>query len=67
MNQSKFITSQEVATELGVSKSHAYKVMRELNKELKSKGFMIIAGRVSRLFFEEKFYGIKEVTTNAII
>lgn len=56
---SKFITSSEVALELGVSKSHAYKIMRELNNELKAKNFMVIAGKVSRKFFEEKFYGMK--------
>lgn len=60
MKNTKFITPSEVALELGVSKSFAYKVIRQLNEELKQQGFMIIAGKVSRAFYEEKFYGLKE-------
>ena len=60
MEKSKFITSIEVAQELGVSQSFAYKVVRQLNDELKRKGFMTVSGKVSRTFYEEKFYGMKE-------
>jgi hypothetical protein len=31
--------------------------MRELNKELKGKGFITIAGKVPYKFFSEKWYG----------
>lgn len=34
----------DVAKELGISVSHAYKIMQQLNKELKEKGYMTIAG-----------------------
>ncbi len=61
MQKSKFITSSEVAQELGVSQSFAYKVVRQLNEELRNKGFMVVSGKVSRAFYEEKFYGLKEV------
>lgn len=60
MIKTKFITPTEIAQELGVSKSFAYKIVRQLNDELKNKGFMIIAGKVSRVYYEEKFYGLKE-------
>ncbi|KAF5076790.1 hypothetical protein DSECCO2_157260 [anaerobic digester metagenome] len=60
MQKSKFITSEEVANELGVSKSFAYKVVRQLNDELRHKGFMTVSGKVSRLYYEEKFYGLRE-------
>ncbi len=60
MEKSKFITAEEMSKELGVSKPFAYKVVRKLNDELKSKGFMIVSGKVSRVYYEEKFYGIKE-------
>ena len=53
-----FMNVTEVAKELGISESHAYKIMRKLNTELKEKGYMTIAGRVNRKFFMEKFcYG----------
>ncbi len=60
MEKKKFITPEEVAEELGISKSHAYKILRELNKELKAMGFITISGKVSRVYFEEKFYGLRE-------
>ncbi|MFI3226281.1 MAG: hypothetical protein R3Y09_02615 [Clostridia bacterium] len=60
MDTNKFITSDEVAIELGVSKSQAYKILQKLNAELREKDFFTIAGKVSRQFFEEKFYGFKE-------
>ena len=30
----------------------------QMNEELEAKGFLTIAGRVSRKYYEEKFYGI---------
>lgn len=54
-----FVHAEEIANDLGVSKPYAYKLVRELNNELKSKGFITIAGRVSRQYYEEKFYGLK--------
>jgi hypothetical protein len=56
MNQQLFVNAAEVAKTLQVSKPHAYKLVRELNEELQQKGYLIIAGRVSRRFFEEKFF-----------
>ena len=48
----------QVARELGISKSHAYKVIHNLNAELREKGYLTISGRVNRNFFMEKFcYG----------
>lgn len=60
MNQKMFISAEEMAKELGISKSFAYKLMREMNEELQKKGFLTIAGRVSRKYFEEKFYGMEK-------
>lgn len=48
---------EDVARELDVSKSYAYKVIRQLNKELKEKGFITIAGRINRQYFNERIYG----------
>jgi len=58
VGQEGFITAKEVAELLGISKSKAYAIIRELNEELSAKGFITVAGRVSRKFFEEKFYGV---------
>lgn len=58
VEQEVFITAKEVAELLGISKSKAYAIIRGLNEELSAKGFITVAGRVSRKFFEEKFYGV---------
>ncbi|MCB7305851.1 MarR family transcriptional regulator [Bariatricus massiliensis] len=58
MNNTLFVTAREIAEELGISKPFAYKLVRPMNEELEAKGFLTIAGRVSRKYYEEKFYGI---------
>lgn len=49
--------ADEVAEELDVSKAYAYKIIRQLNDELSAKGFITVAGRVSRQYFSERIYG----------
>lgn len=34
--------------------------MQIFNKELKAKGYMVIRGKISREYFEERFYGMKD-------
>ncbi|MCR3759209.1 transcriptional regulator [Clostridium felsineum] len=41
---------------LEVSKSKAYAIIQSLNKELKDKGYITVAGRVPAKFFQEKYY-----------
>ena len=55
VEKQSFMRAEDVAKELEVSVSHAYKIMRKLNAELKAKGYMTIAGRVNRKYFLEKF------------
>ena len=42
---------------LSVSKPYAYKLIKKLNDELKEQGFITIAGRVNRQYFQERLYG----------
>ena len=60
MSKDLFIHAAEVAEALGISRPYAYKLVREMNEELKQKGFITIPGRVSRRYFEEKFYGLRD-------
>lgn len=55
--ENKFIRADDVARELDVSKPYAYTLIRQLNEELKAKGFVTIAGRVNRQYFYERLYG----------
>ena len=52
-----YITAEEAAEILGVSRGYAYKIIRGLNNELKEKGYRVISGKVPTKYFEEKFYG----------
>lgn len=54
MAEQSFMRVEEVAQELGVSKSYAYKIVQKLNQELKEKGYLTILGRVNRKYFQEK-------------
>ena len=55
MADKKLMSAAEVAEQLGVSKAYAYKVIRKLNEELEADGKLIIAGRVCRAYFEQRF------------
>lgn len=56
--EKNFMTVEEVAEELKVSKSYAYKVVRELNAEMRELGYLTISGRVNISFFRKKLcYG----------
>lgn len=57
MNLNYMMTANDVAKELGVSKGHAYKMIRQLNDELHNSGFMVISGKIPRAYWEKKFYG----------
>lgn len=46
---------KEVAKILNCCLGHGYKVIRELNAELKKQGYMIHRGRVPKKYFEERF------------
>ena len=51
---SDVIRVSEAADRLGCSERKAYVILRELNKELKEKGYITIAGRVPRSYFEKR-------------
>ncbi|MCR5024310.1 MAG: hypothetical protein K6A90_08280 [Lachnospiraceae bacterium] len=57
MTERMFMKADEVAEVLEVSKPYAYKLIRQMNKELKAKGCLVIAGRVDRRYFYDNFYG----------
>ena len=59
MADKMFLRVEDVAEEMGVSISYAYKLIRKLNKELKATGCITIPGIIDRKFFHEKFYSTK--------
>lgn len=57
MENKKFLNANDVAEYMEVSVPKAYKIIRRLNEELVAQGYLVVAGRVSRTYFEEKIYG----------
>lgn len=57
MENKRFLNVDDVAQYLDISVPTAYKIIRQLNKELVEKGYLTVSGRVSRTYFEQKVYG----------
>jgi len=57
METKNFLTASDVAGYMDISVPTAYKIIHQLNDELKSQGYITISGKVSRCFFESKVYG----------
>ncbi len=57
--RAQFITAQEVAEILGISRSKSYQIIRQMNKELKAQGYITIAGKCPAQYFKQKFYGFQ--------
>lgn len=54
MGSQTFMSVDEVAKELGVSKSYAYRVVKQLNEELMQLGYLTVTGRVNTQYFRKK-------------
>lgn len=49
-----FMTADEVAREMNVSKAYAYKIIQRLNREMQELGYLTVSGKVNRKFFMRK-------------
>ena len=62
MNEKLYYSAADIAAMLGISMGKSYKILREMNGELASKGFLTIPGKIPAAYFKEKWYGAaKEV------
>lgn len=66
-NQTIYITAAELAKVMGVSNGHAYKLIREMNAELKKQGYLTIAGKLPRAYLEKCLYGFSVAKGGATI
>ena len=60
MSEKLFIYAKEVAEDLEVSMSKAYKLIHAWNEELAAKGYTTVRGRVSRQYYLERMYGLAD-------
>ncbi len=56
MGENNFMTAEDVAQELGISKAYAYKIIRVLNSELEKLGYRTIGAKVNRQYFRERYF-----------
>lgn len=55
MENSIFLTVTDIMALLGVKESKAYAIIKTLNGELNDHGYMTVAGKVNRAYFEQRF------------
>ena len=60
-DNSIFMRVDEVAKVLDVSESYAYKIMKQLNKEITEKNKIVVSGRVNRKYFYERIDYINKI------
>lgn len=53
-----YYTVNEVQEMLGISRGHAYKLIKNLNQQLSQRGFIVIAGKIPKKYFAEHYYGM---------
>lgn len=56
MENKRFLNVNDAADYLDISVPTAYKIIRRLNDELSKMGYLMVSGRVSKIFFEQKVY-----------
>lgn len=52
----KFLTAKDLRNILGMSESYCYKIIRQLNKELKDQGYLTVSGRIPEQYFYDRCY-----------
>lgn len=57
MENKKFLNVSDVAGYMDISVPTAYKIIRRLNDELKSQGYITVAGKISKVYFNRKIFG----------
>ncbi len=55
-----YYTVADIQQMLEVSRSVAYKLLKQMNQELEEKGYIVIPGKVPKKFFAEHIYGMAE-------
>ena len=56
MENKRFLTATDVAELLDVSRSTAYRIIKQFNDELNKAGKLTVAGKISAKYFYENTY-----------
>lgn len=55
-----YYTALDIAEMLGISRTKAYKLVRQLNQELEQRGYITISGKIPKKYFEQRCYGLAD-------
>lgn len=53
----QYLTAAEVAEIVGVSIGKSYQLIRTMNAELQTEGYLTVSGKIPVAFFKKKYYG----------
>lgn len=56
MSEKRYYTALEVGKMIGVGRTSAYSIVKKLNKELSDKGYLVVDGKISKDYFESKYF-----------
>ena len=56
VEEKRFLNAEDVANIMECSKSRAYTIIKDLNAEMKSKGYVVISGKINAKYFNERIY-----------
>ena len=57
MQQKLYYTAADLAAMVGVGRTTGYSIVKQLNTELKEKGYLVIKGKVPKDYFDERYFG----------
>lgn len=55
MTAKTYYTVSEIAEIIGCKTNTAYKIVAELNKQLKTKGYVTLQGKINKRYFHEHY------------
>lgn len=63
-NRDYFYFVEDVMAMLGLSRAKCYGIIKQLNSELEEAGYLTVAGRVPRRYFDTRYYTGPAATTH---
>lgn len=56
MKLKRYYYVEDVMEMFGIKETKAYQIIKKLNSELNDKGYITVAGRISKKYFDERYY-----------
>lgn len=58
--------AKELGKLLGVSESKAYQFIRQMNDELRGKGYLVVRGKIPAAYVSERFFGVQAAVPEGV-